>query len=309
MLFQKSEKNKEENMLKKLTAAIIFIISCLSVSALEIENNKIKDNRGNFIDLHEYKRIIILDPAVTETFYMIGAEKKISAIGTTAKSKIYPEEKTKNLPNVGNIVNMNIEKVLSFSPDLIILNPMAVNMGETLKTFKIPYIVNETETFEDILKNIKIYGVITGQTKEAETLYNESLKKMDNLKTLVKEKPLNIKGALLYSSSPMMAFNEKSLPGQIFTLLGVENIAENLTGDKPIISPEFLLKENPDFLAGAMSIKSETDILNSSPAVKQTKAGEKNNLFIVDSSKILRGSPRIFEAVEEFYTELKNLKY
>ena len=58
-----------------------------------------------------------------------------------------------------------------------------------------------------------------------------------------------------------------------------------------------------------MSIKSETDILNSSPAVKQTKAGEKNNLFIVDSSKILRGSPRIFEAVEEFYTELKNLKY
>lgn len=295
-------------MLKKLMTITIFILLSLSVSALEIKNDKIKDGRGNIIELHEYKRIIILDPAVTETFYMIGAEDKISAIGTTAKSKIYPEDKTKNLPSVGNIVNMSIEKVLSYSPDLIILNPMAVNTENSLKALKIPYIVNETKTFQDILENIKIYGIITGRNREAEILYNESLNKIDNLKKITRENPLNLKGALLYSASPMMAFNDTSLPGQIFTLLGVENIAENLTGDKPIISPEFLLKENPDFLAGAMSIKSSADILNSSPVVKQTKAGEKNNLFIVDSAKILRGSPRIFEAIEEFYLELSNLK-
>ncbi len=124
----------------------------------------------------------------------------------------------------------------------------------------------------------------------------------------INESPLNLKGAVLYTVTPMMGFNNKSLPGEILDILGVENIADNLIGDKPIISQEFLLKKNPDFLAGAMSIKSAEDIANSNPAVKESTAGKKGNFFIVDSSKILRGSPRIFEAVEEFYLELLKIK-
>ncbi len=295
-------------MLKKiLTGFMLFLLSC-PLMAFTIENNMLKDSRGNNIKLKEYNRIIILDPAVVETFYMIGAEDKIAAIGSTAKSKIYPEEKTKNLPSVGNIVNMSLEKVLSFSPDLVILNVMSVNTETNLKNMNIPVIINEAGSFDEILENIKIYGKITGKKKEAEKLYNISVKKLENLKKNVEDKPLNLKGTLLYSTSPMMAFNSKSLPGQILDLLGVENIADNLIGDKPIISSEFLLKENPDFLGGAMSIKSSKDILNSSPVVKETKAGKNNNLFIVDSTKILRGSPRIFEAVEELYFELRNIK-
>ena len=50
---------------------------------------------------------------------------------------------------------------------------------------------------------------------------------------------MNLKGAVLYTVSPMMGFNEKSLPGEILDILGVENIADNLIGDKPIISQEF----------------------------------------------------------------------
>ena len=184
---------------------------------------------------------------------------------------------------------------------------MSSNTESNLKGLNIPVIINEAGNFDEILENIKIYGKITGKEKEADVLYNESLKKLENLKKSVEEKPLNLKGTLLYLTSPTMAFNSKSLPGQILNLLGVENIADNLVGDKPIISPEFLLKENPDFLAGAMSIKSSEDILNSSPILKEIKAGKNNNLFIVDSTKILRGSPRIFEAVENFYFELKNM--
>lgn len=289
---------------RKSIVLLFILMLGINIYSMEIKDKKIIDNYGNSIEQREYRKIVVLDPAVVETFYMLGGESKITAIGKTAMSEIYPVEKTKNLANVGMITKPSIEKILSYTPDLVILNAMAASTGESLKELKIPFIINTAGNISDILLNIKIYGDITGKKAEAEKLYINSEEKLNNLKKKVKESPLNLKGAVLYTVSPMMGFNEKSLPGEILDILGVENIADNLIGDKPIISQEFLLKKNPDFLAGAMSIKSAKDIANSNPAVKETTAGKKGNFFIVDSSKILRGSPRIFEAVEEFYLEL-----
>ena len=290
--------------MKKFFLLIFLLIVGMSSYSLEIKDGKIVDNYGNSVPQKKYSKIVVIDPAVVETFYLLGGEDSIAAIGKTAMSQIYPVEKTEKLASIGTITKPSIEKILSFTPDLVILNGMAMSTGENLKALKIPYIVSMAGSIPEILDNIKVYGVITGREAEAEKLYNDSEKKLNDLKEKVKANPLNLKGAVLYTVSPMMGFNSSSLPGEIMELLGVENIADELIGDKPIISQELLLQKNPDFLAGAMSIKSAADIAGSNPAVKETTAGKKGNFFIVDSSKILRGSPRIFEAVEEFYSEL-----
>lgn len=291
-------------MIKKLMIAALMLISTKEMLALKIENNFIKDNYGNSIEIKEYNKLIVLDPAVVETIYLLNGEEKIVAIGKTAMSKIYPEEKTKDLESVGNISKPSLEKILSYTPDLVILNGMSTKTGETLKSLKIPYLINEAGNIQEILDNINAYGEILGKKEESKKLYEDSAAKLDKLKEKIKNKPLGLKGTVLYSVSPMMGFNSKTLPGEVLELLGVENIINSLTGERPIISQEFLLKENPDFLAGAMSIKSVDDIKNSNPAIKEIKAGQKNNIFIVDSNKILRGSPRIFELILEFYDEL-----
>ncbi|WP_289103747.1 ABC transporter substrate-binding protein [uncultured Fusobacterium sp.] len=291
-------------MIKKLMIAALMLISTKEMLALKIENNFIKDNYGNRIEIKEYNKLIVLDPAVVETIYLLNGEEKIVAIGKTAMSKIYPEEKTKDLESVGNISKPSLEKILSYTPDLVILNGMSTKTGETLKSLKIPYLINEAGNIQEILDNINAYGEILGKKEESKKLYEDSAAKLDELKEKIKNKPLGLKGTVLYSVSPMMGFNSKTLPGEVLELLGVENITNSLTGERPIISQEFLLKENPDFLAGAMSIKSVDDIKNSNPAIKEIKAGQKNNIFIVDSNKILRGSPRIFELILEFYDEL-----
>lgn len=291
-------------MIKKLMIAALMLISTKEILALKIENNFVKDNYGNSIEIKEYNKLIVLDPAVVETIYLLNGEEKIVAIGKTAMSKIYPEEKTKDLESVRNISKPSLEKILSYTPDLVILNGMSTKTGETLKSLKIPYLINEAGNIQEILDNINAYGEILGKKEESKKLYEDSAAKLDELKEKIKNKPLGLKGTVLYSVSPMMGFNSKTLPGEVLELLGVENITNSLTGERPIISQEFLLKENPDFLAGAMSIKSVDDIKNSNPAIKEIKAGQKNNIFIVDSNKILRGSPRIFELILEFYDEL-----
>lgn len=292
----------------KRVMLIFTILMSNLVYALKIENGFIIDSRGNKVEEKEYKKVLILDPAAVESFYLIGGEKNIVAIADTARNPIWPQEKTKTLPKAGTIMKPSIEQVLIYSPDLVILNSMSENFGESLKARKLNFIINEANSFEQILNNLEIYGIVTGQKENADKLVDNYNLKLKTIKEKIAEKPLNIKGGFLFSTSPMMVFSSNSLPGQIFDTLGIENIAKGLPGGRPILSPEFLLAENPDILVGSMAIKNKNDILNSNPVVKQTKAGQKENIMIIESDKILRGTPRVIDALEELYQELSNVK-
>lgn len=294
--------------MKRVITLIFTILISNLVYALKIENDFIIDSRGNKIAKKEYKKVLILDPAAVEAFYLIGGENNIVAIADTAKNPIWPQEKTKDLPRAGTIMKPSVEQVLMYSPDLVILNTMSESFGESLKARKLNFIINEANSFEQILNNLEIYGVITGKEENTDRLIDSYNLKLKMIKEKIAEKPLKIKGGFLFSTSPMMVFSPNSLPGQIFDTLGIENIAKGLPGGRPILSPEFLLVENPDILVGSMAIKNKNDILNSNPVVKQTKAGQKGNIMIIESDKILRGTPRVIDALEELYKELSNVK-
>ncbi|WP_410208778.1 ABC transporter substrate-binding protein [Fusobacterium sp.] len=290
--------------MKKL-ALLLFVMFSSFVYSLTIDGNIIKDEVGNEIPIKSYNRIVVLDPGVVETFYMIGAESKIVAIGTGHKTKIYPEDKTSALKNIGHMVNLDFENILECHPDLVILNPMGSKTKNKLQEFKIPVLVNSARSFENILNNTEIYGKLTGSEENASKLINDTKEKLAVLKEKIKAEPLDLKGTILYSTSPLMGFKSTSLPGEILNFLEITNITEGLIGEKPILSQEYVLKENPDFLAGAMMIKNGDNILKDNPVLKQTDAGKNENVFLIDSTKTLRGSPRIFQALEELYIQLK----
>lgn len=294
--------------MKRVITLIFTILISNLVYALKIENGFIIDSRGNKVAEREYEKVLILDPAAVEAFYLIGGEESIVAIADTAKNPIWPQEKTKDLPKAGTIMKPSVEQVLMYGPDLVILNTMSESFGESLKARNLNFIINEANSFEQILNNLEVYGVVTGQKENAGKLIDSYNLKLKMIKEKIAEKPLNIKGGFLFSTSPMMVFSPNSLPGQIFDTLGIENIAKGLPGGRPILSPEFLLAENPDILVGSMAIKNKNDILNSNPVVKQTKAGQKGNIMIIESDKILRGTPRVIDALEELYKELSNVK-
>lgn len=295
--------------MKKLYIALmsVFIYS-ISLSALTIQEDSIVDERGNKIKNKHYNRIVVLDPAVVESLYFIQGEGSIVAIADTAKTPIWPQEKTKSLPKAGNIMKPSIEKVMSFNPDLVILNAMSEGFGESLRNHKINYIVNEGKKIDDILTNLEVFGAIAGKEDNAKIVAKEYREKLSTIKQTISKNPLNLKGGFLFSTSPMMIFSQKSLPGEIFEILGIENISKGLPGSRPIVSSEYLLRENPDILVCSMSIESKEDIIRNNPIIERIKAGQKGNIFIIESDKILRATPRIIDALEELYKELNNVK-
>ena len=294
--------------MKKIITFICFVFFTVSSFAIKVENNQILDDYGNKIEAKEYKKIIVTDPGVIEILFKIGGEKSIVAIAKTSRSKIHPSDKVDKLVSIGNVSNLNLEKVVEYKPDLIVVSSMMLRNVEAIKKMGYKVIVSNASNLNGILDVISVTGIISGKKDEAEKLRKECSLKLEKIEKENSKKTSKLKGAILFSTSPMSAFSENSIPGDVLKHLGVINIAANVSGQRPILSPEYILKENPDFLAGAMSLDDPQQIIEASNVIPKVKAGKNNNIFILDSSVILRSSYRIFDEMEVLKEKLDKIE-
>ena len=294
--------------MKKLITFICFVFFTVSSFAIKVESNQILDDYGNKIETKEYKKIIVTDPGVIEILFKIGGEKSIVAIAKTSRSKIHPSDKVDKLVSIGNVSNLNLEKVVEYKPDLIVVSSMMLRNVEAIKKMGYKVIVSNASNLNGILDVISVTGIISGKKDEAEKLRKECSLKLEKIEKENNKNSSKLKGAILFSTSPMSAFSEDSIPGDVLKHLGVTNIAANVPGQRPILSPEYILKENPDFLAGAMSLDNPQQIIEASNVIPKIKAGKNKNIFILDSSVILRSSYRIFDEMEVLKEKLNKIE-
>ncbi|QKF61985.1 ABC transporter substrate-binding protein [Campylobacter curvus] len=248
------------------------------------------------------KRLVILDPAVVEMMYMLGAEDQIAAISTLTMSKIWPEDKTALLKSVGTYTKPNFEKIVELKPDLVVTSFHSANVNEDLKKFNLPTLTLKADSVDMIYSNIEQIGKITGKEQKAHELV-EGIKQ--KFKTYESGALKGKKIIAIFSGTPITAFNSKTLPGDIFKRLGLVNLADSLQGSTPIVSPEFILGANPDFivLVGGMGGSSES-FLKENPVLAKTNAAKNGKILTFPSSILLRGTPRIGEGVDKIYNDL-----
>ena len=86
----------------------------------------------------------------------------------------------------------------------------AVKTAELLKKYNIPYFIDRSVTFDEIFLKTKIYGIFTGQEKNAEKLIEDKKNKLLKIKNEIEDK--NLKGVILYSSSPLIFFFKRDNP-------------------------------------------------------------------------------------------------
>lgn len=302
--------------IKCVTSVIVIIalsglISCKksgdssmsSNTEIGLSNLKTEDE----FNLKQYSNIVVLSGGAVETIYMLGGEDSIAGIGSS-REEIWPKDKTTLLPSVGNLAKPSLEAIIALEPDLVIMNGMVSGMIPDLESRGIPCYMLEANGINDILDSITILGIIVGRSKEATQLYNEKKAIVEQLKSDITISDMKIKGAVLYTASPLMAFTNDSLPGELLELLGVRNIASDLDMGRPILSSEYILAQNPDFLFCAMSITDPEKLLEANPFLKQTRAGREGNFGILSSSLILRPSPRLFDEIPNLIKTLKDIR-
>ena len=114
------------------------------------------------------QRVVSLSPAVTEIIYALGAEELL--VGRTDFC-VYPPE-AEAIPSIGGISNLNIEKILSLNPDLVISGSMVgKKVTDQMDAMGTPMVcVIEKPRFEALYDNITAIGHLVGKEHEADSL-------------------------------------------------------------------------------------------------------------------------------------------
>ena len=263
----------------------MFIISCAKKNA---ENGKKGENK-------KYNRIVVLDPATVEMIYMLGAEDKIVGVANLERSKVWPEEKVAKLESVGTFIKPSLEKIITLKPDLVITSALTgEELNNGLKSNNIEAKRVQANSIEEIFTNFLEVAKMLGKENEANKIIAEKKAKLEEIKKIATG---NKKGLFVMSASPLMVFGNDNLPNDIMKLLNIKNIAENQKGRNPIVTPEFIIKENPDIIITLLPNPSQ--IVATNPQLKNVNAIKNSKFIVVNSSQILRGSPRTIDQIEE----------
>src|SRR5437870_5411285 len=98
-----------------------------------------KDQTGREVNISKTPlRIVSIVPSQTELLFDLGLDEKI--VGVT-KFCVHPEELVKSKVKVGGTKNLNLEKIHSLEPDLIVANKEE----------------NKQEQVEELMKNFPVW--------------------------------------------------------------------------------------------------------------------------------------------------------
>jgi iron complex transport system substrate-binding protein len=244
------------------------------------------------------ERIISIAPSPTEILFAIGAGPQIVGVDNYSD---YPEEAL-SLPKVGDYT-LNLEAIASLQPDLIVggdLVPLA--QLEQLEAQGIPYVLLADRTLEDVLKTIRLAGVITGHVDEADAVADALSERIDAVteKTL---DPTVVEPRVYIEYDEFMGlwtYGPGSFGDDLIIAAGGVNIAHNTTSEYPMVESEFVIAQDPEIIiytTGPWSTLSEDTYINR-PGWDVVDAVIDGDIYGVDANLLSRYGPRIVDCLE-----------
>lgn len=194
------------------------------------------------IELNAQLRIISLVPSQTELLFDLGLDKEV--VGIT-KFCIHPKEKVGQKEKIGGTKNLNIEKIRSLTPTLIIANKEE-NEKEQIEALAkdFPVWISDVTDLQSALEMIAAVGEMTQKEKEAQKLSNNISKAFAYLAPLRETKT----SAYFIWQNPFMVAGNNTFINDMLQRTGFKNCFENLKGHYPEISSQQLQKANPEVI-------------------------------------------------------------
>ena len=204
-------------------------------------------------------------------------------------------------PQIGSYNDLNIERIITLNPDLVIGTKDGNNPGivDLLGQAKIPtYIINPRNVVE-VIETIRIVGSLCGVEEKADQLADGLAKRLENIKEALKEKerPLVF---LQINLHPIMSVNKNTFHQDIISIAGGINMTADSGINYPRISIEEVLKQKPQVLIissmdrGGEFEKARQEWLK----WKTIPAAMEGRVYLIDSDLIDRPSPRIIDGIE-----------
>ncbi|MFH1062831.1 MAG: helical backbone metal receptor [Candidatus Omnitrophota bacterium] len=189
------------------------------------------------------KRIVSLGSYLTEGLFLLGVEDDI--VGVTTYCNRPPEAQKKE--KAGSIVEVNLEKVISLRPDLVLTTPLTNAKAKTkMRQIKLNVVdFEQVKDFSQICDQFLKLASLVRKQAQAKEIVAQAQKKVKALNQGILNKPRQ-KVFIQVGSKPLFTMNKEFFVNDLIKLAGGINIAENApTG---IYSREKVVELNPDVI-------------------------------------------------------------
>lgn len=141
------------------------LLACLAGTAVAGWSQPVATSGGGGAQ-NAPRRIISLVPALTEMLFAIGAGPQVVAVSSY---DTYPAEAATR-PRVGALLDPDVERVLSLTPDLVAIYGSQSDLRRQLERAAIPVYEYRHAALPDILLTIRDLGRVTGHAAGAEAV-------------------------------------------------------------------------------------------------------------------------------------------
>lgn len=277
--------------LRRLAVALSAGILCAdAVNAADIA---LVDDRQRAIRLEQPpQRIVSLLPSLTETLCVLDACERL--VGVDRYSN-WPQATLAKLPVVGGGLDPNIEAIMALRPDVVVLSNSA-RVVERLEMLGLRTVTLEPRTQADVRRVVHVLAHMLGLPKERAE--KEWLRLQAGIDAAAHALPKTVHGARVYfevSRGPFVA-GPTSFIGEILQRMHVENVIPPELGPFPRVSPEFLVRANPEIiLMGSHSMQ----VAHTYPGWQRMDAVKHQRICAFNAEEygvIVRPGPRMDEA-------------
>ena len=243
------------------------------------------------------QRIVALAPSVTEIIYALGQEDRL--VGVTQYSD-YPEA-AKQLAKVGSYVNLDLERIITLTPDLCIGvkdgNPKDV--VDRLDDLKVPVFVVNPRNLSSVMQTLTAIGDLLDVKERADAIVSSMQARIAKIEETVSRADTQPGVFFQIGISPIVSVGTQTFIHELIVKAGGRNLAAGSVA-YPRYSREQVLGMQPDVIvitsmaryAIFQQVKKEWEQWSEIPAVKQ------NRIFMQDSNLFDRPTPRLVDGLE-----------
>ncbi|WP_159913475.1 ABC transporter substrate-binding protein [Pantoea sp. 18069] len=199
----------------------------------------VRDSQGRTVEIARVpQRIVSLLPSVTESLCALGACERL--VGVDALSNHPPEIAA--LPRLGKASAPSVEAIVRLRPDVVLL-PYSPPLMAQLAQFGIPALALDAHDFAGIRAQWHALDALL-QQQRADALIARLQAGVDRVARPARAGP----SVYFEVDATPYAAGANSFIGELLTTLGARNIVAPAFGPFPRLSPEYIVRQNPQLI-------------------------------------------------------------
>ena len=280
----------------------LLALACLPVAAHAVT---VKDDAGNSVTLASpAQRVISMAPHITELLFAAGGGDRVAGVMNYSD---YPEA-AKRLPLVGSDAQIDMERVLSLRPDLLVVwkSGNTARQLEQLKSLGIPIFYSDPQKLDEVATSLTRLGRLMGTEALAQSAAQDYRQKIARLSATHARRPV-VRVFYQIWEKPIFTLNGDHIASDAMRVCGGRNVFAELKAPAPTVSTEAVLQANPEAIIGGERHDAESGI-NIWRQYKGMEAVRRGNLFMLDSELLVRATPRIADGVAVLCEKLETAR-